>query len=287
MAARQNYRMKTDTPSHDETYVRANRKNWNERVEHHFGTEYYDVQGFLSGRCTLKPVELRALGDVAGKRILHLQCHFGLDTLSLSRMGGIATGVDFSDTAIQKARELSEMTELSAEFHCADVLSVCDILDCGSFDLVFASYGVFCWVQDLYRWFSVASAMLKPHGRVFVVDGHPVLDLLSYDAASETFSFNGRYFHEESPQLSTVKESYTGEGGRLVNSTTYQWYHHMGEFVTAAGSAGLTIRTLEEYSYCHFRKFPCMVQRADGYWEIPDYNLPIMFSMNCSKVPIV
>ena len=279
--------METNRLSLDETHVRANRENWNERVEHHFGTKYYDVQGFLSGRCTLRPVELKALGDVTGKRILHLQCHFGLDTLSLSRMGGIVTGVDFSGTAIQKAHELSEMAGLSAEFYCADVYSVCDILDCESFDLVFASYGVFCWIPNLYPWFSVASAMLKPHGRVFIVDGHPMLDVLSYDATSGKFSFNGPYFHEKTPKLRIVGESYTGEGGRLVNSTTYQWSHHMGEFATAAGSAGLTIQILEEFSYCHFRKFPCMVQRADGYWEIPHHNWPIMFSMDCSKVPTV
>ncbi len=279
--------MKTNSPSRDETYLRANRENWNERVEHHYGTKYYDVQGFLSGRCTLKPVELKALGDVAGVRILHLQCHFGLDTLSLSRMGGIVTGVDFSEAAIQKARDLSEMTELSAEFHCTDVHSVWDVLDCGSFDLVFASYGVFCWIRNLYHWFAVASAMLQPDGRIFVVDGHPVLDMLNYDAAGDRFSFNGNYFHEEAPELCTVKESYTGEGGSLVNSTTYQWYHHMGEFATAAASAGLMVHSLTEYPYCHFRKFPCMVQRSDGYWEIPNHNLPAMFSMDCRKVPNV
>ena len=284
---RKAYGMKTNGPSPDETWFQTNRKNWNERVEHHFGAKHYDVQGFLSGRCTLRPVDFEALGDVAGKRILHLQCHFGLDSLSLSRMGGLVTGVDFSDTAIQKARELGEVTGLSAEFHCAEVYSVCDILDCRSFDLVFASYGVFCWISDLYRWFSVASAMLKPHGRVFIVDGHPVLDMLSHDAASGTFSFNGPYFHEKTPELRTVEKSYTGEGGRLVNSTIYVWSHHMGEFATAAGSAGLTIHILEEFPYCHYRRFSCMVQRSDGYWEIPDHSWPLMFSMDCSKAPIV
>ena len=279
--------MKINEPLLNETYFRANRENWNERVEHHVGTKYYDVQRFLSGRCTLGPVELKALGDVAGMRILHLQCHFGLDSLSLSRMGGIVTGVDFSDTAIQKAREIAEVAGLSAEFHCANVYSVCDILDCGSFDLVFASYGVFCWIPDLFRWFSAASAMLKPHGRVFIVDGHPMLDMLSYDAASDTLSFNGRYFHEKTPELCTVEESYTGDGGRLVNSTTYQWSHHMGEYATAAGSAGLTIRILEEFPYCYFRKYPCMVQRSGGYLEIPDRDWPLMFSMDCIKTPIV
>ncbi|MDE0297938.1 MAG: class I SAM-dependent methyltransferase [Candidatus Poribacteria bacterium] len=113
--------MKINESILNETYFRANRENWNERVEHHVGAKYYDVQGFLSGRSTLGPVELKSLGDVTGMRILHLQCHFGLDTLSLSRMGGIVTGVDFSDTAIQKAREIAEVAGLSAEFHCANV----------------------------------------------------------------------------------------------------------------------------------------------------------------------
>ena len=270
----------------DETYFRANRENWNERAGLHFGTELYDVPGFLNGRCTLGPVERRALGDVAGKRILHLQCHFGLDSLSLSRMGGIVTGVDFSDAAIEKARELAEETGLSAEFHCTDVYSVGDFLERQSFDMVFASHGVFCWIPDLQRWFSVASAMLKPCGRVFIVDGHPVLDMIDYAAASDSFSLNDSYFHNETPELCTVERldrAYTGEGGRLVNTTTYQWSHHMGEFATAAASAGLVIHSLEEFPYVFFRKFACMVQRTDGYWEIPDRNLPLMFSLDCSK----
>ena len=279
--------MKTNESSLDETYFRANRENWNERVGHHVKAKLYDVPGFLSGRCTLGTVDLEALGDVAGKRILHLQCHFGLDSLSLARMGAIVTGVDFSDTAVQKACQLSEATGLDAEFHCANVYDVCDILESQSFDIVYASYGVFCWIPDLYRWFSVASAMLKPNGRVFVVDGHPVLDMLAYNDASATFSFNEEYFHENTPELCVSEESYTGEGSRLVNSTTYQWSHRMGEFVTAAASAGLTVRTLAEFPYCYFRMFPCMVQRSDGYWEIPDHSWPLLFSMDCNKVPVV
>ena len=271
----------------DETYFRANRENWNERVGLHFGTKFYDVLGFLSGRCTLGPVEIKALGDVAGKRILHLQCHFGLDSLSLSRMGGVVTGVDFSDAAIEKARELAEETGLSAEFHCADVYSVGDRLEHQSFDLVFASHGVFCWIPDLQRWFSVASSMLKPRGRVFVVDGHPMLDMLTYDVASGSLSLNDSYFHEETPELCRVEESYTGESGRLVHSTTYQWSHHMGEFITTAAFAGLAIHRLEEFPYGSYRKFSCMVRRADGYWEIPDHSLPLMFSLDCSKVASV
>ena len=273
----------------DETYFRANRENWNERVGFHVGTKFYDVQGFLDGRCTLGPVEVRALGNVAGKRILHLQCHFGLDSLSLSRMGGIVTGVDFSDAAIEKARQLAEETGLSAEFHCANVYSVGDVLEHQSFDLVFASHGVFCWIPDLQRWFSVASAMLKPAGRVFVVDGHPVLDMIDCDAASGSLSLNDSYFHDETPELCTVEKlerAYTGEGGRLVNTTTYQWSHHLGEFVTAAGSAGLAIHGLEEFPYGGFRKFACMVQRTDGYWEIPDRSLPLMFSLDCNKMAV-
>ncbi len=196
-------------------------------------------------------------------------------------------GVDFSDAAIEKARELAEETELRAEFHCADVYSECDLFERQSFDLVFASHGVFCWIPDLPRWFSVASAMLKPGGRVFVVDGHPMLDMLAYDARSNSFSHNGSYFHDETPELCTVERlerSYTGEGGRLVNTTTYQWSHHMGEFVTAAASAGLAIHRLDEFPYGSFRKFACMVQRADGYWEIPGCSLPCMFSLDCAKV---
>ena len=280
-------KMKTNKSTLNEAYVRANRENWNERVGRHVEAKLYDVPGFLSGRCTLHSVDLKALGDVTGKRILHLQCHFGLDSLSLARMGGIVTGVDFSDTAIQKARELSEVTGLSAEFHCTEVYDVCDILEPQSFDLIFASYGVFCWISNLCRWFSVAHEMVKPNGTVFIVDGHPVLDVLSYDATSNTFSFDGPYFHDGTPELCVAEESYTGEGGRLVNSTTYQWSHHIGEFITAATSTGLAIRALEEFPYCYYRKFSCMVQRADGYWEIPEYKWPLMFSMDCSKLSIV
>ena len=152
-----------------------NRRNWNERTPVHAATEFDDVDGFKAGRMTLHDVERREVGDVDRKTLLHLQCHFGLDTMSWARLGATATGVDFSDAAIDLAKSLNDDLELHTRFIQSDVYDLPDVLD-EEFDVVFTSYGVLVGLPDLDRWASVIHRMLRPGGTFYVVDFHPFLD---------------------------------------------------------------------------------------------------------------
>ena len=156
----------------DDERLLTNRRNWNERTPVHAATEFYDVEGFKAGRMTLTDVERREVGDVDGKTLLHLQCHFGLDTMSWARLGAMATGVDFSDAAIDLARSLNDELELHTRFIHSDVYDLPDVLD-EEFDIVFTSYGVLVWLPHLDRWASVIHRMLRPGGTFHIVMAVP------------------------------------------------------------------------------------------------------------------
>ncbi len=163
-------------------YLDINRVAWNGRTREHVGSVFYDVPGFLAGRNSLNDIERKLLGDIRGRTVLHLQCHFGQDTLSLARLGAKALGVDLSDKAIEKARQLNETLGLDAEFLCSDVYDLPNRLD-RKFDVVFTSYGVLGWLPDMDRWASTVSHFLKPGGSFVLVEFHPMV--LVFD---ETFS---------------------------------------------------------------------------------------------------
>ena len=158
----------------DLNYLEKNKDSWNRRTDYHVDSEFYDVKGFLRGNTSLKSVELNLLGDIKTKSILHLQCHFGQDTLSLARMGAEATGVDLSDNAIKNANLLAEKAKLKADFICCDIYSLPQHLD-KQFDIVFTSYGTIGWLPDIDKWAKIVSRYLKPGGKLVFVDFHPVV----------------------------------------------------------------------------------------------------------------
>ena len=153
-------------------WLQVNRESWNERVPVHAASDFYDVEGFKSGRITLMDIERREIGDVSGKTLLHLQCHFGLDTMSRSRLGAKATGIDFSDAAIDQARSLNEDMVLDVRFICSNLYDLPDALE-EQFDIVFTSYGVLTWLPDIGRWAQAVSNHLKPGGVFYIVEFHP------------------------------------------------------------------------------------------------------------------
>src|SRR5690606_3899602 len=164
-------------PSDSMTYLDKNRALWNARVAAHVNSDFYDMAGFRAGKSSLKPPELRLLGDLSGKSVLHLQCHFGQDTLSLARMGAEVTGLDFSDEAIRTARALAEELQLPASFVCGDLYDAPALLQ-RQYDVVFTSYGVIGWLPDLNRWAEVVASCLKPGGRFVFAEFHPVVWML-------------------------------------------------------------------------------------------------------------
>jgi len=154
-------------------YLQANRRRWDQLAIEHQSSEFYDLAGFKTGKDRLRSIELNELGDVSGKSLLHLQCHFGMDTLAWARRGAIVTGIDFSQKAITTAQSLSEELNIPADFYCSDIYELLNVLS-GLFDIVFTSYGVLHGLPDLQKWGQIISYYLKPGGIFYIVEDHPM-----------------------------------------------------------------------------------------------------------------
>lgn len=256
-----------------------NRRNWNQRTPVHAGSRSYDLDGFRAGRQSLRPIELEAVGDAAGRSLLHLQCHFGLDTISWARLGVRATGVDFSDRAIALARELNAEAGTNARFICSDVYSLPAVLK-QQFDWVFTSYGVLAWLPDLARWAQVVHRHLVPGGSFLIVDFHPLLS--TYEPAPQGHEVANSYFHHE---LAVPGNQPTYAGGGRIESPCFEWQHSLGDVVSALCDTGLVIESLTEFPFCYYRALPHMVRGADGWWRFPENNdsIPQMYSIKARK----
>ena len=257
----------------------ANRDNWNERTPVHAASAFYDVEGFKEGRITLSDIERLEVGDVSGKTLLHLQCHFGMDTMSWSRLGAKATGVDFSDAAIDLARALNDEVGTDARFIQSDVYALPGVLH-EEFDIVFTSLGVLCWLPDLDRWASVVHRFLRPGGTFYILDGHPVMGIFEESDAGDirpTYS----YFHDELFECNG--STYTGGGP--IASPEYEWQHSLGEIISALTKSGLAIQYLHEFAVSGYHAFPCMTKHNDGWWRFPERNdsFPQLFSIKAVK----
>ena len=158
-------------------YFEANKALWNKRVDLHFNSEFYDKDKFKKSKNSLNSIELKELGDISGKTILHLQCHFGQDTLSLANLGAEVTGVDFSEEAIIKAKQLSNELNIKADFICSNIYDLKEKLN-GKFDIVFTSYGTIGWLPDINKWAEIISHFLKPKGQFLIVEFHPFIWML-------------------------------------------------------------------------------------------------------------
>lgn len=262
-------------------YVEINKALWNKRSKVHFDSEFYDNKSFIKGRNSLMSIELDLLGDLQGKSVLHLQCHFGQDTISMSRMGAQTTGVDFSDDAIDKARELNETTKESAEFICCDIYDLPKHLD-KTFDVVFTSYGTIGWLPDINRWASIVSKYLKPDGQFVFAEFHPVVWMFDDDFQKVSF----RYF--KSDAIIDVEEGTYGDRDADINSKYVSWNHGIGEVVTSLINNGLTINALHEFDYSPYNCFSHTVKLADNKYRIKhmEDHIPMVYSLMASKALI-
>jgi SAM-dependent methyltransferase len=262
-------------------YTKANQLSWDERLPIHTASKSYGLDSFKAGRCSLKSIELEELGEVSGKSLLHLQCHFGMDTLSWAKRGAIVTGADFSEPAIKQAEELAKELNIEAKFVLSNLYDLPENLE-GSFDIVFTSYGVLCWLGDIDRWASVVSHFLKPGGVFYFVNGHPIGNML--DEESEKPSIRYSYFNEGPVEFNTPW-TYTDGDVRLANSKTYEWSHSIGEIVNALIKSGLEIQFIHEFPFSFHKYIPCMVLGEDGWWRLPDGDerIPFMLSIMAKK----
>jgi SAM-dependent methyltransferase len=263
--------------------VALNRALWDVRARVHGSTpadDVYDVESFLSGRQTLRAIERDLAGDVAGKDLLHLQCHFGMDTLSWARLGAKVTGVDFSAVAVERARELADRAGVPATFVQADTQRLPPNL-AGGFDVAVATYGVLCWIADLDAWMRGAAMALRPGGALVLVDLHPAYQTV---AAIEPLVVDWPYGGGE-PRRETVTGTYASAEMTTPAQDAIQYPYSLGEIVTAAAAAGLRIEQLDEHIAAEHDPRRLLPRGADGRYRLPfgDSHLPILYSLRATS----
>lgn len=259
-------------------YLEINRRLWNEKTEAHIKSSFYNNQAFLDGANTLKAPELGLLGDVKDKHILHLQCHFGQDSLSLSRMGAKVTGLDISDQSITAAKRLNNQLKLDAEFVCCDVYSAPDHLT-KKFDMVFTSYGTVGWLPDMNKWASVVSGYLKKGGQFVFVDFHPVVWMFDSDFKSIVYS----YFN--TGPIVEVQEGTYADRNAPIEMKEIGWNHSIDEVLNALMKNGLKLELFSEYDYSSYNCFKHMVEIDQDKFRIKQLagKLPLMYSLKMTK----
>ncbi len=259
-------------------YLKINKNYWNARVESHAESEFYAMEQFMAGGSSLKWIELEHLPeDLTGMKILHLQCHFGQDSLSLARMGAEVTGVDLSNDAIEKARALNEELGLNAKF------VNCDVYDSPKhihekFDMVFTTYGTIGWLPDLEKWAEVINHFLKPEGEFLIAEFHPTLWMFDDDFTKVTYS----YFNVE-PIKEIMEGTYTDKG-RDIKEEFVGWNHGLGEVFSALQRQGLSIKSFQEYDTSPWPCFNNQVEVKNG-WQIKgmEGKLPMVYALQCKK----
>lgn len=263
-------------------FTATNQRNWDSRVAPHMASPDYALAEFRQSRSSLRSVELDELGDVRGKTLLHLQCHFGMDTLSWAQRGAKVTGVDFSERAINEARKLADELEIDAQFVQSDIYALPEQLTT-TFDIVYTTYGVLCWLDDLSRWAKIIADALEPGGTFYIIDGHPAGDMFVADSAGRLGVEYG-YFNT-GPARYENEHSYVESHEPLTSPTTYQWEHSLGEIVTALAEAGLKIQFLHEFPFAMYQRISTMQADADGWWRLPDdkIEIPFLFSLMATK----
>jgi SAM-dependent methyltransferase len=238
-------------------YLQDNQKLWEQWTLEHEKSPFYDVAGFKAGRDRLRSIELTELGDVSEKSLLHLQCHFGLDTLAWARRGAQVTGVDLSEKSIALARSLSQELNIAAEFIYSDIYQLPNRL-LREFDIVFTSYGVLHWLRDLHRWGKIIAHFLKPNGIFYMVEDHPTFRMFATEEGTKIKLANP-YFFSEIPNRVEATGSYaTDNQGEKVSF--YIWNHGIADVINALINAGLTIEFFHECPYAARAKFPFMEQ---------------------------
>ncbi len=260
-------------------YLQSNLDAWNQRTAHHLGSAFYDVEGFLAGNNSLREPELALLGNVEGQRLLHLQCHFGQDSLSLARMGANVVGVDFSDEAISAARKLNEALGLSVEFIQCDLYALPAHLD-QTFDIVFTSYGTIGWLPDIEKWAHIVNRYLRPGGRFVMVEFHPLLWMMDNDFAEIIYS----YFRSE-PIIEVEQGTYADREATFT-SRTVTWNHGLAEVIQALLSQGLSLEQVQEYDFSSYNCFSHTEKIGEQKWRIKHHGdrLPMMYSLVMRKL---
>lgn len=259
-------------------YAKINKKWWNEVTPIHASSKLYDLKSFKKGKSSLGVIEVEELGDVKEKSLLHLMCHFGMDTLSWGRLGAHVTGVDLSDSSITLARQLSEETGIPATFIASDIYDLPKVLDT-KFDIVFTSYGVLCWVSNIKKWAKLIHYYLKDGGTFYITDLHPFTNMLSHD-----FKLYYDYF-DKTPYTDDSSGTYT-DWNADIKGKTYVWLHTLSDVMNALIAQGLKIEYVHEFPFTIYDQFPgFMKQNKKGLYVLKDTSIqiPLLFSLKATK----
>lgn len=262
----------------EENYIEINRKSWNNRTETHIDSEFYDMTSFMQGATSLNSIETELLGDIKGKSILHLQCHFGQDSISLSRLGAKVTGVDLSDLSIKKAKELAQELQVDTQFICCDIYDLENHLN-QKFDYIFTSYGVIGWLPDLDRWATIIHHFLKPGAQLVFVEFHPVVWMFDDDFKLVKYNyFNDGPIHENEEGTYANKEA-------EISQEYVTWNHSLSEVMTSLINHDLQINSFQEFNYSPYNCFNHTKKIDQNKYIIEHLNqkIPMVYAIKATK----
>ncbi len=262
------------------TQFETNQKLWDAKTPIHLESEMYDLEQFKKGKNMLDKIVLDGIGsEVNGKSILHLQCHFGQDSLSLARMGAKVTGIDLSPAAIKVARGLNRELNLDASFVISNVYDLKNNLE-GQFDMVFTSYGAITWLPDLEEWASIINHFLKPGGTFFIAEFHPYFYTFDFDTIQIAYN----YFNSGQPYEETETGTYADPAAN-IRLKEYFWCHSLQEVIQPLLKEGLQMIDFQEFDYSPYNAFPNMIERTPGeyVWKTVKQRVPFVFSLKMRK----
>ena len=278
-----------------EDFAAVNKASWDERVPAHAASPDYKVDSFIADPDFLSEVvrfDLPRLGDIAGLRGVHLQCHIGTDTVSLARLGASMAGVDFSGPAVEQATSLARRTGADATFVESDVyeaasaLRAAGVLPDQGFDFVFTGIGALCWLPSVSRWAKVVAILLRPGGRLFIREGHPMLWSLEDGRDDDLLVVAYPYFEREEPTVFNDGGTYVATDREFTSNETHEWNHGLGEIVTAVLDAGLTLTGLTEHDSAPWDAVPGQTvqdDRGECRLAADPWRLPMTYTLQAVK----
>lgn len=270
--------------SHQETFD-LNKLFWEEVVDIHVRSPFYRTKQFLAGEDILGPIENREIGDIRGKSLVHLQCHFGLDTLSLARRGAKVTGLDFSPKALAAARRIAKEAGIEATFVESNLYDAPTAIP-ERFDIAYVTWGAINWLPDIGRWAKVVATMLKSGGMLYLLEGHPAVLNLDQPDKDTPLAPKFNYFQGPEPLILGGDTTYTGDPDKIANTKTHEWTHHLSETIMALLDAGMRLDYFAEHDRLAWKLWPCMEPDGPEMYKLPDGhpNMPLAFSLKARKV---
>jgi len=267
-------------PTEDDWFS-ANRAMWDERVPIHVGSDFYGVEEFKAGRSTLHPFEVAELGPVRDRELVHLQCHFGLDTLSWAREGARVTGLDFSEPAVEAARTIADECAIPARFVSANVYDALEVLD-HRYDVVYVNVGALNWLPDVWRWAEIVAELLRPGGRLYLRESHPVADVF----ADEELTVAYDYFADPEPLTWEDAGTYADADAATQHNRSFEWQHPVSEVLSAVLGQGLHLDLFHEQPFTVYARWPFLERHDDGTFWMPEDRpvLPLMYTLRATKV---